>query len=60
MSYNKILIKENYLIFIIYISLIFSVYFGFFLNENSTGGAQQDYLIHKKFRQCLHQILLQL
>ena len=48
MSYNKILIKENYLLFIIYISLIFSVYFGFFLNENSTGGAQQDYLIHKK------------
>ena len=48
MSYNKILIKENYLLFIIYISLIFSVYFGFFLNENSTGGAQQDYFIHKK------------
>lgn len=48
MSYNKILTKENYLLFIIYISLIFSVYFGFFLNENSTGGAQQDYLVHKE------------
>ena len=48
MSYNKILTKENYLLLILYITLIASVYLGFFLNENSTGGAQQDYLVHKE------------
>ena len=59
MSYNKILTKENYLLFnFIYFFNCFSLPW-FFLNENSTGGAQQDYLVHKKFLQCLHQIFLQ-
>lgn len=45
MSYNKILKNKN--LFITFILLLsFSLFLGFYFNEDTTGGAYQDYLVH--------------
>ena len=46
MSYNKFIKNNNLIIIFIFLILSFSLFVGFFLNENSTGGARQDYLVH--------------
>jgi len=45
MSYNKIL-KNNNLFIILILLLSLSLFIGFYFNEDSTGGAYEDYLVH--------------
>ena len=45
MSYNKIL-KNNNLFVILILLLSLSLFIGFYFNEDSTGGAYEDYLVH--------------
>tara|TARA_B100001057_G_C22869059_1_gene957912 strand:- start:3190 stop:4443 length:1254 start_codon:yes stop_codon:yes gene_type:complete len=46
MSYNNFLKNNNLIVKFIFLFLTFSLFLGFYLNENSTGGAEQDYLVH--------------